>query len=410
MNLLKRTLTYRLTSNFTSVLEAFVSLKRTQEFLLLENLPPRYYDAEKLGTRIYCEFTKDATYHSMLSTLYSLSTVNEDNGKEIETIPVGTTHKQQTRKRNEGLRVSRLTCNMRGSCTKCILCDVSFDAPPRSLTVVTGPVGSGKSTLLSLIAAEVTISRGTIVYSGNIAYVPQKAWLFSGSIRDNILFGKPYDKDKFANTVEVCNLQEDIKRLPRGDLTFVGEKGVVLSGGQRARVSLARAVYADADLYLLDDPLSAVDAKVKGHIFSKCICDQLSDKIRILVSHEKKHLMAADQVLVLEKGSLTRKRDFLKTEEEHALDKILNSGMKGENKRITQLNEDQDAKLGNPFYQTREQVNPPEHLEISQEDRAVGTISFKLYWNYFRAGMHPTAIFVLAALFLVTQGLYLIIT
>lgn len=409
MNLLRRTVTYRLANNFPSVLEAFVSLKRTQEFLLLQNLPHRYHDTENLGTRVYRESTKDGTYHSIVREPYSFLTANQDSENEIQAVPIGTTIEQQSRKHYEGLKVSCLTCNMKGSCTNTILCEVSFDVPTRSLTVVTGPVGSGKSTLLSSIAGEVTISSGTIVYSGNIAYVPQKAWLFSGSIRDNILFGKSYDEDKFANIVEVCNLQKDIARLPQGDLTFVGERGTVLSGGQRARVSLARAVYADADLYLLDDPLSSVDAKVGEHIFNKCICDQLCDKIRILVSHDRKHFMAADQVLVLEKGSLTRKGDFLKTDKEHAQGKIVNSAMKEKNKRITQRNEDQDPKSGNPLYQAHE-VNPPEHLQISQEDRAVGTISFKLYWNYFRAGMHPPAIFAVIALFIVSQGLYLIIT
>ena len=401
-------MTYRLANNFTSVLEAFVSLKRTQEFLLLQNLPHSYHDTENLSTRVFRESPKDGNYHSMLREPYSFLTANQDSENEIQAIPIGTTIEQQTRKHNEGLRVSCLTCNMGGTCTNTILCDVSFDVPARSLIVVTGPVGSGKSTLLSSIAGEVTISSGTIVYSGNIAYVPQKPWLFSGSVRDNILFGKSYDENKFANIVEVCNLQKDIKRLPRGDLTFVGERGAVLSGGQRARVSLARAVYADADLYLLDDPLSAVDAKVGEHIFNKCICDQLCDKIRILVSHDKKHFMAADQVLVLEKGSLSRKGDFLKTDKEHAEDKILNFAMKGKNKRMTQRNEDQDPKACNPF--NPREVNPPEHLQISQEDRAVGTISFKLYWNYFRAGMHPTAIFAVIGLFLVSQGLYVITT
>jgi len=143
-----------------------------------------------------------------------------------------------------------------------ILNDIQFTASPGGLTVITGPVGSGKSTLLSAIAGEVSDTSGTISFRGSLVYVPQVSWIFSGTIRENILFGHPYDQHKYVRTIEACSLNEDLEQLPGGDQTLVGERGAVLSGGQQARVSLARAVYADGDVYLLDDPLSAVDFKV----------------------------------------------------------------------------------------------------------------------------------------------------
>ena len=399
-------MTYRLVNNATLVLESFVSLKRTQEFLLLGNLPGRYQERESLSTHIYHEATKNDLYHATLTTPHS-QTFKRNEHKDIETktIPFPPGTKQQTGEHSKGLTVSCLTYSMRTSSDRCILHEISFNVPARSLAVVTGPVGSGKSTLLSALAGELPISSGEIVYSGNIVYVPQTAWLFSGSIRDNILFGKPYNKDEFANVLEVCDLQKDVRRLPQGDLTFVGERGVVLSGGQRARVSLARAVYADADFYLLDDPLSAVDAKVGEHIFNKCICQKLRDKTRILVSHDGKHRKAADKVLALDEGFLVKRGDFLEMEKEIDSHGTLNSGTMYERKRMTnQRTEDQAVK---PFKAVQPpcDVSPPERLEILQEDRAVGTVSFRLYWNYFTAGMHPIAVFGIVALFLATQGL-----
>ena len=116
------------------------------------------------------------------------------------------------------------------------------------------------------------------------------------------MFGQSYDKAKYTRIIEACALTEEIQRFPDGDETVVGERGEVLSGGQQARVSLARAVYADADLYLLDDPLSAVDFKVGQHIFDKCIKGLLGDKIRVVTSHLEHYIKEADDVIVLHKG------------------------------------------------------------------------------------------------------------
>ena len=175
---------------------------------------------------------------------------------------------------------------------------------------ITGPVGSGKSTLLSAIAGEVSGISGTVTCQGTVVYVPQTPWIFSGTIRENILFGQPYDEQKYTRAIEACALTQDIQQFPDRDQTVVGERGEVLSGGQQARVSLARAVYADADIYLLDDPLSAVDFKVGQHIFNKCIKDLLGDKIRVITSHQEQHMKEADEVIVLCKGRVLEKGSF----------------------------------------------------------------------------------------------------
>ena len=146
--------------------------------------------------------------------------------------------------------------------------------------------------------------------------MPQIPWVFSGTIRENILFGQPYDELRYTRITEACALKEDIQQFPDCDQTIVGERGVVLSGGQRARVSLARAVYANADIYLLDDPLSAVDSKVGQHIFEKCIKGLMADKTRVLTSHQEQHMKEADEVIVLYKGRMLGKGSFTELQEQ----------------------------------------------------------------------------------------------
>ena len=200
-----------------------------------------------------------------------------------------------------------------------ILQDIEFSIAPQSLTIITGPVGSGKSTLLSAIAGEISDVSGKIAFPGTLVYVPQTAWIFSGTIRQNILFGEQYDEEKYNRVIEACAFKEDIQRFPDHDQTVVGDRGEVLSGGQQARVGLARAVYADGDLYLLDDPLSAVDFKVGQHIFNSCIKDLLGDKTRVLTSQREQHMNEVDQVIVFFKGRVLEKRSFTVLQEKGIL-------------------------------------------------------------------------------------------
>ena len=213
-----------------------------------------------------------------------------------------------------------------------------------------------------------------------------------------LLFGEPYDEKKYTKVIQACALTDDINRFPNGDLAFVGEYGVVLSGGQRARVNLARAVYADADVYLLDDPLSAVDSKVGDHIFSQCICDLLYDKIKVLVTYSEKHMKEADQILVLHSGSVLGKGTFSELRKSgKIIDTIIDPSISVKKKTSTQNELDHLR-----FIAIEDSFN--EHLEVSEEDKATGKISSLLYWDYFRAGMHPVCMALLFLLFLVTQG------
>uniref|UniRef100_A0A4W6CWU9 ATP-binding cassette, sub-family C (CFTR/MRP), member 4 n=1 Tax=Lates calcarifer TaxID=8187 RepID=A0A4W6CWU9_LATCA len=157
-------------------------------------------------------------------------------------------------------------------------------------------VNLSSSSLLSAILGELPCDTGTMKVKGQLTYASQQPWVFPGTIRSNILFGRELNLQRYERVIRACALK---KLLPYGDLTLIGDRGATLSGGQKARLNLARAVYQEADIYLLDDPLSAVDAEVGKHLFEQCICGLLRNKCRILVTHQLQHLKAADQIVVL---------------------------------------------------------------------------------------------------------------
>lgn len=177
--------------------------------------------------------------------------------------------------------------------------NISLRVPSGTLCAITGPVGAGKSSLLQVLLGELPVQSGTFHVGGNISYASQDPWLFLATVRQNILFGQEYDRDLYRETVKVCSLEKDFQLFPDGDKTFVGERGVSLSGGQRARINLARAVYRKADVYLFDDPLSAVDTRVGKHLFENCIVNHLKGKTRIIVTHQLHLLEAADVIIVV---------------------------------------------------------------------------------------------------------------
>ncbi|XP_078793298.1 ATP-binding cassette sub-family C member 3 isoform X1 [Oryzias latipes] len=188
-----------------------------------------------------------------------------------------------------------------------VLHSVSVMVPRGSLLAVVGPVGCGKSSLISALLGEMEKLEGEVSIQGSVAYVPQQAWIQNATLRDNILFGNAYNEQKYCSVLDACALTQDLEVLPGGDQTEIGEKGINLSGGQRQRVSLARALYSDADVYLLDDPLSAVDAHVAKHIFDRLIGPDglLKEKTRILVTHGISFLPQVDNIMVLGAGRVS---------------------------------------------------------------------------------------------------------
>uniref|UniRef100_A0A914XPA2 ABC-type glutathione-S-conjugate transporter n=1 Tax=Plectus sambesii TaxID=2011161 RepID=A0A914XPA2_9BILA len=188
-----------------------------------------------------------------------------------------------------------------------VLKDVSLAVRRGELVAVVGKVGTGKSSLLSAIMGEMYKINGRVLVNGSICYVPQQAWIQNMTARENILFGSPFNQQRYDQVVEGCALLPDFAVLQAGDMTEIGEKGINLSGGQKARVSMARAVYQNNDIYLLDDPISAVDSHVARHLFTKVIGQSgiLANKTRILVTHSLTHLKHVDRIIVMTDGRIS---------------------------------------------------------------------------------------------------------
>ncbi|KAK5814377.1 hypothetical protein F5H01DRAFT_391041 [Linnemannia elongata] len=184
--------------------------------------------------------------------------------------------------------------------------NITLSVKNKSLTAVVGRVGQGKSSLLNAIIGEMYKQEGTICVRGRIAYVPQQAFIINATVRDNIVFGNLFDQERYRRVLTACGLDPDLDLLPAGDMTEIGERGINLSGGQKQRVSLARATYDNADIYLLDDPLSAVDAHVDRHLWDNLVGPEglLKGKTRILVTHGIHHLDLVDQIVVVKDGEI----------------------------------------------------------------------------------------------------------
>ncbi|KAL3103423.1 hypothetical protein niasHS_002609 [Heterodera schachtii] len=190
-----------------------------------------------------------------------------------------------------------------------VLKDINLSVRKGTLLAIVGRTGSGKSSLLSAMLGELYRQSGENSLNGSVAYVPQQAWIQNMTLENNVLFGHEFDSDRYQRVLDVCALRQDLAVLPAGDQTEIGEKGINLSGGQKQRVSLARAAYSDADIYLLDDPLSAVDVHVGAHLFDKLISSDnglLKGKTRVLVTHSLSVLKHCDQIVVIKDGSVAQ--------------------------------------------------------------------------------------------------------
>ncbi|KAI1289204.1 ATP-binding cassette sub-family C member 4 [Halotydeus destructor] len=256
---------------------------------------------------------------------------------------------------------------------------------PKELFMVIGSVGAGKSCFLQAILNELHDVSGSCVISGKISYSPQEAWCFSGTIKENILFTSDYDEERYRKVLEACGLQRDLELFPEKDQTIVGEKGYTLSGGQKARVTLARCVYRQADIYLLDDPLSAVDPAVSKHIFKRCIENFLRDKTVVLTTHQLQFLERADQVVVLSEGQIAATGPYRKLMKE-------NVGF------LAFLSTEEDKTRSNS--NAEENVAKEKRLELNEseaqidpdEDFKSGSVVGKVYWEYLRSGSSVTIV------------------
>ncbi|XP_060665712.1 probable multidrug resistance-associated protein lethal(2)03659 [Drosophila nasuta] len=276
-NILRRTVSKFFPSGMSQVAELLVSMQRISQFMIREEIDIQQLDDEQQP---------------------------EGQPEEKNRLINGQSHSSPSSS-EISVELKDLKARWNAEHTDPILDNINLKLQGRQLVAVIGPVGSGKSSLIQAILGELSPEAGNVKLSGRISYAAQEPWLFSATVRENILFGLPLDKQRYRTVVKMCALERDFELLDQGDKTMVGERGASLSGGQRARISLARAVYRKADVYLLDDPLSAVDTHVGRHLFDQCMRGFLRNQLVILVTHQLQFLEHADQIVIMDKGKIT---------------------------------------------------------------------------------------------------------
>lgn len=367
-NVMRPVITILFSISISSVAEVNVSILRVQKFLSYEEVSePNQEDPEK-----------------------SLNGSLKENGVLTRSLSV----KEAT----TGVILKNVCAKWTEESTENTLDNISLSMSPNQLVAVIGPVGAGKSSLINVILGELAISSGQMELKGRISLATQEPWLFSGSVKQNILFGEEYNEERYEKVVQSCALKSDFALLPHGDKTLVGERGKLLSGGQKARINLARCIYKQADIYLMDDPLSAVDANVGKHLYEICIRNFLKDKMRLLVTHQLQYLQSADKIIVMNDGQIQAQGDYkelLKSGIDFS--KLFdNSDDDGEKRRIRSR---QNSEINDEKLETED-----EEPLIEKESQSSGSISTSVYWQYFKAGGNACVVFLLIIAFLVCQG------
>lgn len=238
----------------------------------------------------------------MIQVMVSLQRINtfllDDELNEMAAL------KMRTSENSVAIRAGNFTWEPESSTLT--LRDIYLEVKRGQKLAVCGSVGAGKSSLLHAVLKEIPKISGNVDVTGSIAYVSQIAWIQSGTVRENILYGKPMDEERYNKAIKATALDKDISSFSHGDLTEIGQRGINMSGGQKQRIQLARAVYNDADIYLLDDPFSAVDAHTAATLFNDCVMSALKKKTVILVTHQVEFLSEVDKILVMEDGEITQ--------------------------------------------------------------------------------------------------------
>ncbi|POO04133.1 ATP-binding cassette containing protein [Trema orientale] len=276
------------------------------------------------------------------------------------------------------------------------LSDINLDVSVGSLVAIVGSTGEGKTSLISAMLGELpSVGDSHVVTRGTVAYVPQVSWIFNATVRDNILFGSAFEPARYEKAIDVTALRHDLDLLPGGDLTEIGERGVNISGGQKQRVSMARAVYSNSDVYIFDDPLSALDAHVGRQVFDKCIRGELRGKTRVLVTNQLHFLSQVDRIILVHDGMVKEEGTFEELSNNGVLFQKLmeNAGKMEEYVEEKEDNEttDQNASskpVANGVLNDVKSANDTgkpkggKSVLIKQEERETGVVSLRVLSRY----------------------------
>ncbi|KAH6773481.1 multidrug resistance-associated protein 2 [Perilla frutescens var. frutescens] len=279
------------------------------------------------------------------------------------------------------------------------LSDINLDIPVGSLIAIVGGTGEGKTSLISAMLGELPpLGDANVIIRGSVAYVPQISWIFNATVRDNILFGSTFEPARYWKAIDITAMRHDLELLPGRDLTEIGERGVNISGGQKQRVSMARAVYSDSDVYIFDDPLSALDANVARQVFNNCIKEALGGKTRVLVTNQLHFLPQVDRIILVSEGMVKEEGTFEELSQNGVLFKKLmeNAGKmeehmhdNGEGMDLSDesplLSSDPDLNEVPKDVVSTRKIKEGRSVLIKQEEREMGIVSWKVLMRYKNA-------------------------
>ncbi|KDQ12182.1 hypothetical protein BOTBODRAFT_34790 [Botryobasidium botryosum FD-172 SS1] len=267
------------------------------------------------------------------------------------------------------------------------LTNVHLEIPKGAFVAIVGKVGSGKSSLLQALSGEMRKTSGHVVFGGSVGYVAQHAWIQNLTLRENVVFGVGDDQGRFERAVRACALERDLEMLPDGERTEIGERGVNLSGGQKARVSLARAAYYDADIVLLDDPLSAVDSHVSKHIVDQCLLNgPMAGKTRILATHQLHVVPFVDYIYFMQDGRIAEQGTYAELIADGGdFARLIEEFGSMEEKETSEKGDSNEAKDGGVEGAGVAVAKKNGAALMSKEERSVGDLPWSIYVNYIRA-------------------------
>nr|XP_019044875.1 ATP-binding cassette transporter YOR1 [Kwoniella bestiolae CBS 10118]OCF23805.1 ATP-binding cassette transporter YOR1 [Kwoniella bestiolae CBS 10118] len=268
--------------------------------------------------------------------------------------------------------------------------DIDISIPKGSLTAIVGAIGSGKSSFLQGLMGEMRRTEGKVTFSGSTSLCAQTPWIQNATVRENILFGQPWNEERYWAAVRDACLEPDLELLEDGDGTEIGEKGINLSGGQKQRVNIARAIYFNADIIALDDPLSALDAGVGKALFFNAIVGALNAKTRILVTHALHFLPYVDNIIMMEDGRIGEMGTYneLKARDGAFARLIREFGNEEQHEEAIEQEEDAMNTSGpaHKYDRSKMVAKGTAHTLMQAEERNTGALKKGTFWSYIKAG------------------------
>ncbi|KAK2578493.1 hypothetical protein KPH14_002054 [Odynerus spinipes] len=439
-NILAHTMSGMFVRGFAEIAECLVAVRRLQHFLMYEEFRSNSITvSNKLSRSQNGSVTSISRQTSIRASRQDLPYIDDDEayddnlgGSTEKKIQNGlivvandllkntanlVNDKSSTTVAEEScaIKMVNVTANWEAVQSENTLEHINLQIEKGKLYAVIGMVGSGKSSFLSAILGEMNLVEGYVKCNGSLSYASQEAWVFGSTVRQNILFGQPYERQRYQRVVKACALLRDFKQFPQGDQTIVGDRGSSLSGGQKARINLARALYKQADIYLLDDPLSAVDAHVSKHLFEECIQLYLGNKTRILATHQLQYIKGVDSIILLEQGKVKLYRHYQdllidypeystllvpdnETSEDSSLER---SAIRRQFSSLSNRSRTPDASTGGT--DDEEENEDVENFNNGLEGTSRGAVKGPIFIRYFQVGANLCLAFVVLLLLILTQ-------